>query len=273
MGLEVEGIEFGYRRQAPTLRSIGFAAGEGRVLGLLGPNGSGKSTLIKLVASVLQPSRGSIRHDGVDLSSIPRRHRARITSYVPQEPITSFELTVRESVLLGRTPHFSFRPGKGDWRIVDDTLEELGLIEFRDRSTATLSGGQAQRVAVARALAQDTPVLLLDEPTSALDMRHQVDALNIVRRRANERGTTVVLTVHDLNIAARYCDDIAFLKDGELVSLAPAHEAFDATDLERIYDLAVDVQLHGGVATVLPSSETIHGSADWAARIAASADR
>ncbi len=272
MSLEISGVGYRYRRQPPVLRSIELTAGAGRVLGLLGPNGSGKSTLIKLIASVFRPTHGSVHYDGVDLASLPRRNRAKITSYVPQDPIASFDLTVRESVLLGRTPHFTFRPSKADWKVVDEILDELDLLEFRDRSTAALSGGQAQRVAIARALAQDTPVLLLDEPTSALDMRHQVEALNIIRRRAVERGTTVMLAVHDLNLAARYCDDIAFLKSGDLISAGPTAAAFDAAHLESIYDLPISVERQGRAATVLPARESIYRPVDHSAGFDVPAD-
>ncbi|MDR2998455.1 MAG: ABC transporter ATP-binding protein, partial [Microbacterium sp.] len=189
MSLEITDIEFSYPGHK-VLKGVSLDVQQGSFCALLGPNGSGKSTLTKILAGVNRPSAGRVLFDGVDLLSLRRREHARTVGYVPQSAEAPFDLTVREAVLLGRTPHYGLRPGRKDWQKVDDAIELLGLTELESRRLSELSGGQAQRAIVARAIAQATRLLLLDEPTSALDLRYQVETLQLVRWITRQRGIT-----------------------------------------------------------------------------------
>ncbi|MFC7330190.1 ABC transporter ATP-binding protein [Marinactinospora rubrisoli] len=252
MSLEVAGVEFGYRRH-PVLEGIDLTVAEGAFCALLGPNGSGKSTLTKILARILRPGAGTVRHAGRDLLRMPRREHARIVSYVPQSSEAPFELTVREAVLLGRTPHIGLLPTTHDWDVVEAAIDQLGLADLRERHLSELSGGQAQRVLIARALAQEPRVLLLDEPTSALDLRYQIETLRIVREVTRERGVTALIAIHDLNHAAHFCDQAVLLHGGRIVADGPPAEAFDAATLGRVYGLEVRVERTGDTVDVRPA--------------------
>ncbi|GAB2876387.1 ABC transporter ATP-binding protein [Streptomyces mayteni] len=240
MSLEVASVRFAYRRN-PVLEGVDLRVAEGGFCALLGPNGSGKSTLTKIIARVLPPAAGTVSFAGRDLLATPRREHARVVAYVPQSGATPFEQTVREAVLLGRTPHIGLRPTRRDWEIVDAAIERLGLAELSDRPLSQLSGGQAQRVLIARALAQQPRVLLLDEPTSALDLRYQIETLQIVRSVTREEGVTALIAIHDLNHAAHFCDQAVLLDGGRVVADGPPAEAFDEALLSRVYGLDVRV--------------------------------
>lgn len=175
-GLSIRGVEFAYGKHQ-VLRGVDLDVAAGTLCALLGPNGSGKSTLTKILAGVLRTRTGSVRLGGNDLLRMKPRERAKVVAYVPQSAEVPFELTVREAVTLGRTPHMGMRPTAHDTAIVEHAIERLGLAELAERRLSDLSGGQAQRVLIARALAQQPRVLLLDEPTSALDLRYQVETL------------------------------------------------------------------------------------------------
>jgi iron complex transport system ATP-binding protein len=213
----VEGVSVMVGTRA-ILDSAGFTAPPGKVTGLVGPNGSGKSTLIATLIGLRQRSDGSIRFGGADLPGMPPADRARRVAYVEQFASTTERLTVRDVVALGRLP---FQP---DWRaehsprdnaIVAAAIAELGLTEFGTRLYFTLSGGEQQRVQVARALAQQPQLLLLDEPTSHLDIAAQLTVMDVLTRKA-AAGATVLVALHDLNLAARYCDHLVVLSNGRV---------------------------------------------------------
>lgn len=251
MTLEITDVEFSYPGHH-VLKGVSLEVHEGSFCALLGPNGSGKSTLTKILAGVNRPSSGSVRFNGTDLLSLRRREHARAVGYVPQSGEAPFDLTVREAVLLGRTPHFGLRPGKEDWRKVDDAIELLGLTELVERRLSELSGGQAQRALVARAIAQDTRLLLLDEPTSALDLRYQVETLQLVRWITKTRGITALIAIHDLNHAGRFCDQTVLLHGGRIVASGTPVEAFQEQTLAEVYGLSVTVEERDGYAEVRP---------------------
>ncbi len=237
----LEDIHFSYKNKQ-VLRGISLDLDRGEVVGLLGPNGSGKSTITKLIARVLRPRSGQIRLDGNDIQHIPRRTYARAVAYVPQVNITPFELTVREAVLLGRSPHYAMRPTAADVERVHEALAALGLAELADRRMTELSGGQAQRVAIARALAQDPRVLLMDEPTSALDLKFQIETLRTVRRLADSGDVGVLLAIHDLNHAAAYCDRVVLLESGAVHTSGRPEHALTADVIQNVYGVAVAVE-------------------------------
>ncbi|GGH58688.1 ABC transporter ATP-binding protein [Rothia aerolata] len=219
------------------LHEINLVQNPGRVLGLVGPNGSGKSTLIRNLGGSLKPEAGQVSLGEKDLADYSSQELARTVSMVVQERDSEPGLTVAQMVMLGRTPHLGLfaRPGAQDQEIVLASLESVGAVHLAQRFFAELSGGEKQRVLIARALAQSTPYILLDEPTNHLDIRHQHELLRLVR--ASGRETVIVL--HDLNLAARYCDDVALLDRGRLVAQGSADEILSPDYLEPVYSIGV----------------------------------
>ncbi|WIY24375.1 ABC transporter ATP-binding protein [Parasedimentitalea psychrophila] len=211
--LIAENLSWGPRKNQPLLlHPTSFEVNAGQVLGVVGPNGAGKSTLLRMIYRYHTPSSGHIHVDGQDIWAMPPRAAARKVAAVLQEQPTSFGLTVREVVALGRTPHrlgYSTL-GAQDAEIVDEALSRLDLQSLSFRDLLTLSGGERQRVMVARALAQQPQVLVLDEPTNHLDIRHQLEVLALIR----ELDLTIVVSLHDLNMASQICDRILLLENG-----------------------------------------------------------
>ncbi|ACZ31325.1 ABC transporter related protein [Xylanimonas cellulosilytica DSM 15894] len=240
MSLQIRDLHVSYGTR-PVLLGVDLDVPDGELTAVLGPNGSGKSTLAKVVARIARPASGSVTVDGRDLHSLPRREHASVVAYVPQVSATPFDLTVRDMVMLGRTPHIGMRPRAQDHEIVDRELGRLRLGELATRPMAELSGGQAQRVLVARALAQEPRVLILDEPTSALDLRYQVETLEVVREVAIDRSVAVLVVIHDLNHAAWFCGHSALLHEGRVLRSGHPTETFDAATLSQVYGLEIDV--------------------------------
>jgi iron complex transport system ATP-binding protein len=220
--LELRTIEAGYSHGgALVLHGVSLEARAGEVVALIGPNGSGKSTLLRVAAGVLRPSSGQALIEGDDLARLPVKERARRVAVVPQEGPVPNGMFVREVVALGRTPYVRLLlgPTAHDRHAVDDALSAVGLQDFAQRRVDELSGGERQRVVLARALAQEPRLLLLDEPTANLDLHHQVAMLELVRGLTRDQGLAVVAAVHDLQLAALYCDRVILLSKGRVVSL------------------------------------------------------
>lgn len=223
-------------------------------LGLIGPNGAGKSTLLQALAGLRRSDSGRVEVDGVDPQRLGRRTIARHVAVVAQHPILPPGMPVFDYVLLGRTAHLSFLRSRSrrDLDIVSEVLADLGLDRLAGREVDQLSGGEAQRVAVARALAQQAPVLLLDEPTSSLDVGHQQEVLELVDRLRHERGLTVVAAMHDLTAAGQFSDALLLLDHGQAVASGPVSSVLDAERIARHYraHVAVVEQPDGTVAVV-----------------------
>ncbi|RGE23126.1 ABC transporter ATP-binding protein [Leucobacter sp. wl10] len=251
MTLEVRDVKFKYGKRE-ILKGVSFTVPDASFCALLGPNGSGKSTLVKVIAQVHRAASGDVLLNGQDASALGRRAHAREVGYVPQSGEAPFDLKVHEAVLLGRTPHFGIAPRAVDWRKVDEAIDLLGLGELVDRNMSELSGGQQQRALIARAIAQDTRILVLDEPTSALDLRYQIETLQLVRRVSREHGITALIAIHDLNHAARFCDQIVLLHDGRIVSDGTPTDALRSDTLGDVYGLPVKVQNIDGYVEVRP---------------------
>jgi len=230
------------------LDRVDLAAGGGRVLGLIGPNGSGKTTLLRLLYGALSGPAGTVRVDGDDLGGLGARETARRLAVVVQESGGETTATVAEVVLLGRAPHLgSFqRAGTRDHEVVVRALSRVGASHLAGRGFAGLSGGERQRVLIARALAQEATHLLLDEPTNHLDIRYQHEVLGLVRGLARGSGTTVVVVLHDLNLAAHYCDDLVLLGGGEVRAAGPVDEVLRPPVLEPVYGIGVRRVESGG---------------------------
>ena len=251
MSLSVQHLSFSYGPRR-ILEDVTFEVAPGAFCALLGPNGSGKSTLVKAIAGVHRAKSGTVTVEGRETSSLGRRELATVVGYVPQAGDAPFDLTVREAVMLGRTPHFGIAPRAEDRAKVEDAIARMGLGDLAERSMSELSGGQAQRALIARALAQDTRVLLLDEPTSALDLRYQIETLQLVRQITREEGISALIAIHDLNHAARYCDQIVVLHGGRLVADGSPAEALRAPVLRSVFEVDVEVDAREGAVEVRP---------------------
>lgn len=235
--------ELSYRTAGRTLvDAVTLHAAPGETVGLVGPNGSGKTTLLRCVYGTLRPTGGRALLDGDDLHAIGAKRRARRLATVPQDTPTGFELTVREIAAMGRAPHKSLLAADTaeDDRIVDTALARVGAATLGHRRFAGLSGGERQRVLVARALVQQPALLVLDEPTNHLDIRYQLEILGLV----STLGTTNLLALHDLNLAAYYCDRLYVLKDGRAVASGPPAEVLTTELLADVYRVRAEVAEH-----------------------------
>ncbi|HLH82369.1 MAG TPA: ABC transporter ATP-binding protein [Trebonia sp.] len=228
--------------RTPVLSGVTCAAAAGGWLALIGPNGAGKSTLIRAAAGLV-PYQGEILLDGVDVRSMRARERARLIAYVPQEPVLPPDMTVEQYVLLGRTPHLSYlgSPGRHDRARAAAALERLDVARFAARRLARMSGGERQRVVLARALAAEPGVLLLDEPTSMLDVGRQQQVLELVDGLRAGSGLTVVSALHDLTAAGQYADQLVMLHGGRVAAYGPAADVLTAELIQAVYAARVTV--------------------------------
>ena len=258
--LEVADVSFVYpaRRAAVprVLDGVSLQVRRGAVVGLLGPNGSGKTTLLKIIAGVLKAPSGRVVIDGQAIEQLTRRDLARRLAVVPQETQTTFDFSVIDMVLMGRYPHLgAFElEGASDQAIARDALAATGTAALEARLFATLSGGEKQRVVIASALAQASDMLLLDEPTAALDLGYQFEITALLRRLNRERGTTMMVSTHDLNLAAALCERGVLLKQGRVIAHGATEETLTAANIRLLYDIDADVQYHprAGHLTVVP---------------------
>ncbi len=215
----------------------------GKVTALVGPNGSGKSTILKALARLLKPRAGTVLLDGRRLSEHGTRGVARRLSILPQRPTAPDSLTVRQLVGYGRAPHQRHfaGPTREDHAAIDRTLHRCALTDLADRPIGQLSGGQRQRAWVGMALAQDTPILLLDEPTTFLDMAHQLELLQLLGRANHEQGKTIVMVLHDLNLAARFADHIIAIRDGRIAAQGPPSDVICPAVLEAVFGVSAHI--------------------------------
>ncbi len=222
-----------------TLHGIDFTAGDRSLVGVIGPNGSGKSTLLKCIYRVLKPSEGAVFVDGQPLSEYRVRDSAKKIAVLAQHNFYNFEFTVQDVVLMGRAPHKRAleRDSAADFKIVHEAMERVGVAPLRDRLFSTLSGGEQQRVLLARALAQQTPCLILDEPTNHLDIKYQLELLDLVR----SLDRTVIAAIHDLNIAAMYCDTIFVMQSGHIVASGAPRDVLTRSLIRSVYEVDADV--------------------------------
>jgi iron complex transport system ATP-binding protein len=242
-------VELGGR---PVVDRVGAVIAEGEWLGLIGPNGAGKTTLLRAIARLV-PFTGEIVLAGRSLTELPRGELARLVAVVPQDPSTPPWMTVAEYVLLGRTPHLGplAKEGTRDRDAAARALARLDLLPFAGRRLETLSGGEKQRVVVARALAQEAPIVLLDEPTAALDIGHQQQALELLDGLRAESGLTLVAAMHDLTLAAQYADRMLLLDGGRVVADGTPTDVLTEAAIARHYGAAIDVvQLEDRIAVV-----------------------
>ncbi|MDR2045335.1 MAG: ABC transporter ATP-binding protein [Clostridium sp.] len=224
---------------APIVKGVDFTVPEGRISVLIGANACGKSTLLKAMARLLKPVSGEITLDHVRLDAVPTRRLARRLGLLPQSPIAPEGIAVSELVGRGRFPHRNFLQGwtKADYEAVSEAMDAMGVAELADRNVDELSGGQRQRVWIAMALAQRTDILLLDEPTTFLDIAHQIEILDLLTEQNRKRGTTIVMVLHEVNLAARYADFLFAMRDGELVASGTPREILTEKVVRQIFEL------------------------------------
>lgn len=239
MNIQTNDIQVAFGSKA-ILHDISLDIRDKEFVGIIGPNGSGKSTFLKCLYRVLQPSGGKIYFDGSELSSLSHRDTSLKMAVVAQHSTVNFDFSVLEMVLMGRSPYKGLldRDKIDDYEIARYALEQVGLSDFENRNFNTLSGGEQQRVILARALAQRTECLVLDEPTNHLDIKYQLELMTIVKRL----DATVVSAIHDLNLAAIYCDRIIALKDGHIVCSGTPQDVFSSDTIRHIYGVSAMVQ-------------------------------
>ena len=240
------------------LRDVSDAIAPGEWLGVIGANGAGKSTLLRALARLV-PYEGVVRIDGTNAKPLSRRHFARLVAFVPQKPELPQQMRAIDYVALGRTPHLGYFgvDGEHDRARCASLLERLGLGAKAERTLATLSGGELQRLVLARALAQEAPVLLLDEPTSALDLGRRVEALELVDELRHERGLTVISALHDLTLAAQFATRLLLLHEGSVVATGGPAEVLDETALGHYFGARVRVlRSSDGELVVIPRRQS-----------------
>ena len=221
------------------LKGVSIDSKNREFVGIIGPNGSGKSTLLKSIYRILKPNDGCIKLDDMDISKMSIKESAKKMAVVSQHNYYNFDFTVKEVVSMGRSPHKKNleRDNIEDFEIVKESLQKVGMSEFSNRSFSTLSGGEQQRVILARALAQKTPCLILDEPTNHLDIKYQLSLLNIVK----SLDLTVISAIHDLNIASMYWDRLFVMKDGQIVASGTPQDILTKELIKEIYEIDVEI--------------------------------
>ena len=241
MTLHVENVTWRVEEHT-ILRDVAVDVAAGELVGVLGPNGSGKSSLLRCIYRALKPNAGYIALDGDNVWDLDAREAARRTATVLQETPGEFEFVVWEMVLMGRTPHKGMfaRENAEDHDLVESALAQVGMLSFADRSFVTLSGGEKQRVLIARALAQQARFLILDEPTNHLDVRYQLEILDLVRGLQ----VTTFTALHDLNLAATYCDRLYIMAEGEIVAAGTPEDVFQPPLLRKVFGVEAEVQVH-----------------------------
>lgn len=263
-------FRYGSLREPGTwaLRDVNVHVNAGEMLGIVGPNGSGKTSLLKLLAKILRPQKGEITLFGQSLDTATQIEVARQVAFVPQDNQPTFSFSVAETVLMGRFPHrrrsrwdYGFGwDSREDCAVAQQAMTTMDVAHLAERSIMDLSGGERQRTVIARALAQTPKVLLLDEPTAFLDLQHQLDICSVLRFLKEDRGLTIVMVSHDLNIASQYCDRILMLKDGVVSAMGSSMEVMRPEVLQAVYGCSVLVDSHpeSGLPRITLPRERFH---------------
>lgn len=249
--IRVENLSFSYpKREKAVLEDVSFEVGSNRCVAVLGTNGAGKSTLLKTINRILTPQKGAVYLDGVDVQAMSKADVAKNIGFVPQRN-RALNMTVFDVILLGRRPYITWEATREDRIIAAEMMERLSLEDYALRNVAELSGGEAQQVSIARALTQEPKVLLLDEPTSNLDPHNQHEVLRLLSALAREKEKTVMVVLHDLNLAIRYCDSFILLKDNRLFAHGDV-SVMTPENIKQVYNIEAHVIRHGSVPLVVP---------------------
>jgi iron complex transport system ATP-binding protein len=243
--LELESVTVGYG-DSPVLEDVSLTVEPGSVHALLGPNGVGKSTLLQTACGLLDPDAGRVCLDGTDLTDCSRSRRAAAIAFVPQSESPTFSRSVFQAVLLGRSPHTSWRPSQEDRERVGRVLSQLDLADLATRSTEALSEGQRRKVAIARLLVQDPSLMVLDEPTASLDLRHRLEVLGILAETVADRSAAGLLAMHDIELAARFADRITLLAGQRVFDTGPPEAVLTADTIREVYGVEATVDRQDG---------------------------
>ena len=248
--VEIKNISYAYNPAAKILDDVSFSVQDGECLVVLGNNGAGKSTLLKCVDRILPTKGASVAVDGKELFAMSNREMAQQIAFV-QQNARAMDMTVFDAVLLGRKPYIKWDATEKDRQIAMDIIHRMGLEKYILRNVSELSGGEAQKVMLARALAQQPRLLLLDEPTSNLDPRNQHEVMQTVRKIAQENNICVITVLHDLNLAIRYCDRFLFLKDGGVYACGGL-EVMTPENIEAVYEMHVHLETYMNIPVIIP---------------------
>lgn len=233
-------LSFAYDKDS-IVEKINLEIQSGQLTGIVGPNGIGKSTLLKCLSNIYKPDQGVIYLNGKEITSMNSRELARTLGYVPQIHTSSFSMTVYELILLGRRPYIKWRVTANDETIVESILDRLKIRQLAEREIDTLSGGERQKVAIARALAQEPEVLFLDEPTSSLDINHQLEVMELLSELAYVDKSIVVVVLHDLNLASNFTDLVFLLGNKGIYAAGKPEQVFTADNIKQVYGIDVDI--------------------------------
>ena len=247
--IEVQNLSFSFGPR-PVLQNVSFSLEQGECVAVLGNNGAGKSTLVSCISRLHRPSSGSVLIDGTPVSQMSRNQLAQQVSYVAQKNELS-HTTVFDAVLLGRKPHMKWGPSDVDYDVAEHALRAVGMEDCRLRCVNQLSGGEQQKVTLARAIAQEPKLMLLDEPTSSLDPRNQYESMELIRHCAHDHHIAVLVVIHDLNLALRFCDRFLFLKDGAVFA-SGGQEAVTSENIQAVYGMEATVEQFDGIPMVIP---------------------
>ena len=240
MKIEIKGVEFGYS-SSPVLKNIDLKINGPQLVSIIGPNGVGKSTLIHCINKILSPTKGTVLVDDKDVSGTSLKELALKVGYVPYSANDAFPLSVVDTVLMGRHPHSNWKSLDSDLDVVYETLRLINIEHLSMRSFDELSAGQHQKVMIARGLVQEPEILLLDEPTSNLDIKHQMEVTRILRNLSQEKDILVIMISHDLNIAAKYSDNMIMLSEGSIYSVGKPSEVLTKENIKAVYGVDSDV--------------------------------
>jgi len=241
MSLSIHDLTLGYQAKA-IVKKVNLDLPDGKIIALLGPNGCGKSTLLKAIARILDPLEGEIHWQGKDILKQSSRYLATQLALLPQTQPIPEGIKVKDLVAYGRSPYTGFwgRLNAEDHKIINTMMEKVGVSEFSEKLVSELSGGQRQRVWLAMTLAQDTPYLLLDEPTTYMDLSHQVELMKLFKT-LNEAGKTIITVLHDINQAARYCDYLVVMKEGEIITQGEPADVITQSMLKSVFSLTAQI--------------------------------
>nr|WP_321496261.1 ABC transporter ATP-binding protein [uncultured Methanolobus sp.] len=250
MRMRLQGVSFDYSSSS-VLKDVDMELHPGEILGIIGPNGAGKSTLIKCIDRILHP-QGSVMLDGSDMGNMGRMDVAKCIAYVPQSPDMSFPTTVLDTVLMGRRPHSSWNFSQNDIDKALNALDMLNIADLAMRDFARISGGQQQRVFIARAIAQETGIMLLDEPTSSLDIKYQMSLMEILKKLVDELDISVMMAIHDLNMAVRYSHRLILMSEGRIVAAGEPLDVLNENNMREHYGVEAVAKFENGVPYIVP---------------------
>lgn len=244
--LKINNISFSYRQDKKILDDISLDVNQGDVLGILGINGAGKTTFIKCINNIFSPDSGTVKVNGKDISSMTPKEIAQLIAYVPQYNGTFFNINVLDTVMMGRLPYAGRSYSKKDREIVYNILEKMNLEKFAFRSIREMSGGERQRVFIARALAQQPKIIILDEPTSSLDLHNQLFILKIIEDLAKRDNLTIIMIIHDLNLASMFCSKLVMLKEGKIFAQGNSADVLTEENISKVYKVSSKISIEDG---------------------------